>query len=134
MSYSFPIARRLWRWAKAARRNWLLRHQHPANFYIHLVGIPMALVGVVVLFFLPWPVGLTLFVLGYVLQWIGHRIEGNDVGELIPLKRLLGLPVTPIAPRYAVSADASTKPDVSAKPMPSARSDAGGSASSREQP
>jgi hypothetical protein len=36
---------------------------------------------------------------GYLLQWIGHRIEGNDVGELIPLKRLLGLPVVAIAPR-----------------------------------
>ncbi len=34
-----------------------------------------------------------LFVGGYFLQWLGHRVEGNDVGELIPIKRLLGLPV-----------------------------------------
>ena len=36
---------------------------------------------------------------GLLLQWIGHRVEGNDVGEFIPVKRLLGLPVVAIAPR-----------------------------------
>jgi hypothetical protein len=41
-----------------------------------------------------------LIVLGYLLQWIGHRVEGNDVGELIPIKKLLGLPVVAIAPQY----------------------------------
>jgi len=28
-------------------------------------------------------------------------VEGNDVGELIPLKRALGLPVVSVAPQYA---------------------------------
>ena len=27
------------------------------------------------------------------------RVEGNDVGELIPIKRLLGLPVVAVAPK-----------------------------------
>jgi len=38
-------------------------------------------------------------VLGYVLQWLGHRVEGNDVGEFVPVKELLGLPYVAIAPK-----------------------------------
>jgi hypothetical protein len=97
--YSFPIARRVWRFAKKARANWLERHQHPFNFAIHLLGIPAALLGLVLLFFLPWYWGVGLLVLGYLLQYLGHRVEGNDVGELIPIKRALGLPVVAVVPR-----------------------------------
>jgi hypothetical protein len=97
--YSFPIARRAWRFAKKARANWLERHRHPFNFAIHLLGIPMALVGLVLLFALPWYWGVGLFVLGYLFQFLGHRVEGNDVGELIPIKRALGLPVVAVVPR-----------------------------------
>ena len=97
--YSFPIARRAWRFAKKARANWLERHQHPFNYVIHLLGIPMALVGIVLLFVLPWYWGVGLVVLGYLFQFLGHWVEGNDVGELIPIKRALGLPVVAIVPR-----------------------------------
>lgn len=65
-----------------------------------MVGIPMTFVGLLLLTVLPWYYGTGLFVLGYFLQWVGHRVEGNDVGELIPIKKLLGLPVVPIAPQY----------------------------------
>ena len=99
MSYSFPIARRLWKFAKKALANWRERHVHPFNFAVHLLGIPMVLVGIVLLFILDWYWGAGLFVLGYVLQWLGHRVEGNDVGELIPVKKALGLPVVAIVPR-----------------------------------
>ncbi len=34
---------------------------------------------------------------GYLLQWIGHRIEGNDMGELILIKRRLGRPYVAVA-------------------------------------
>ena len=44
------------------------------------------------------PVG--LLVLSYLLQWIGHRIEGNDLGEVVFIKRLLGLPYVAVSPRY----------------------------------
>jgi hypothetical protein len=97
--YSFPIARRAWRFARTARANWLERHQHPFNFAIHLLGIPMALAGVVLLFVLPWYWGVGLLILGYLFQYLGHRVEGNDVGELIPIKRALGLPVVAVVPR-----------------------------------
>ncbi|MFO0825594.1 MAG: Mpo1-like protein [Gemmataceae bacterium] len=97
---SFPIARKLFRFAKRARRNWLDRHQNTFNFWIHMLGIPVAVAGIPLLFLTDWYWGVGALVVGYVLQWIGHCVEGNDVGELIPLKRLLGLPVVAIAPQY----------------------------------
>ena len=84
-------------------RNWRQRHQHPFNFAIHLIGIPMTVAGVVVLFLLPWNLwyaGVGLFILGYVLQYLGHRVEGNDLGEWAGIKRLLGWPCVGIAPQY----------------------------------
>jgi hypothetical protein len=96
---SFPVARRVLRFAGKARANWVARHQHPFNYGIHLVGIPLTLVGLVLLFVLPWYWGVGLFALGYLFQFVGHRVEGNDVGELIPVKRALGLPVVAIVPR-----------------------------------
>ena len=81
-------------------RNWLQRHQLPFNRRIHLVGIPLAVAGVVLLFYLPWYWGVGALVLGYALQYLGHRVEGNDVGEWAAIKRLLGLPCVPIAPRW----------------------------------
>jgi len=98
---SFPIARKLLRFGGRWRANWLLRHQHPVSFWLHMVGIPLTFIGLVSLFFLPWPFGVTAFVIGYLLQGIGHAIEGNDIGEFIPLKRLLGLRTVAISPRYA---------------------------------
>lgn len=98
----FPIARRLLRFAGRARRNWLSRHQNGFNFAIHMAGIPLALLVAPVLFAIaPWTWGLAAFLGGYVLQWIGHKVEGNDVGEFIPIKRLLGLPVVAVAPQFA---------------------------------
>jgi hypothetical protein len=99
VAYRFPIARKLLAFASRARRNWLDRHQVAFNYWIHMFGIPLAVAGVVLLFLAPWYFGIGAIVLGYLLQWIGHRVEGNDVGEFIPIKRLLGLPVVAVAPR-----------------------------------
>src|SRR5438067_660821 len=93
-------------WRRPLRRilhNWRERHRVPFNFWIHLVGIPMTVIGVVLLFTLPWEQwywGVGAFVLGYLLQYIGHRVEGNDMGEWAGIKRLLGLPYVSIAPRW----------------------------------
>ncbi len=65
-----------------------------------MLGIPLALAGVPLLFVSEWYWGVGAIVSGYALQWVGHRVEGNDVGELIPVKRLLGLPVIAIAPQH----------------------------------
>jgi len=99
----FPIARFLFRFAKKARRNWLDRHQDRRNFAIHMIGIPLAFAGLFAFFFLPWYWGVGGLVVGYGLQWIGHRWEGNDVGEWAAIKRLLGLPSVAISPRFAKS-------------------------------
>ena len=65
--------------------------------------MPMALGGVVLVFVLPWDQwywGVGGFVLGYVLQYLGHCVEGNDLGEWAAIKRLLGRPYVGIAPQY----------------------------------
>lgn len=88
---------------RTALRNWLERHRHPFNRGIHFLGIPLAVAGVVLLFTLPWSEwywGTIAFVLGYLLQWIGHLVEGNDLGEWAGIKRLLGLPYVAISPRW----------------------------------
>ena len=46
MSYRFPIARKLLAFAGRARRSWMDRHQVPANFWLHLLGIPLAFAAV----------------------------------------------------------------------------------------
>ena len=52
------------RFLRRRLRGWKLRHQLPFNFAIHLIGIPLAVSGVVLLFFLPWYWGAGAFVLG----------------------------------------------------------------------
>jgi hypothetical protein len=80
-------------------RRWRERHRHPFNFCIHLIGIPLAVTGVVLMWNGVWGWGLAAFVVGYALQYVGHRVEGNDVGEWAAVKRLLGLPYVAVAPR-----------------------------------
>jgi hypothetical protein len=79
---------------------WRARHQLPFNFALHLVGIPLAFAGLIALLFVPWYWGVGALVVGYLLQYIGHRAEGNDVGEWAGIKRLLGLPYVAISPRW----------------------------------
>jgi hypothetical protein len=91
------------RFLRRRLQGWRLRHQLPFNFYLHLLGIPLAVAGVVLLLALPWERwywGAGAFVLGYVLQYVGHRAEGNDVGEWAAIKRLLGLSYVGISPRW----------------------------------
>lgn len=62
------------------------RHCHPVNAALHLFGVPMAFAG---LYFLVCgsPVsGLGLICAGYALQWAGHRVQGNEVGEVTLMK------------------------------------------------
>jgi hypothetical protein len=100
---AFPIARKVWKLGMRARANWLLRHQSRFSFAIHMIGIPLALLSPLLLFFAEWYWALAAFAFGYFLQWIGHKWEGNDVGEFIPIKRAMGLPTVSIAPQYQSS-------------------------------
>jgi hypothetical protein len=90
----------VFRFLKRRWQGWRLRHQLPFNFYIHLIGIPLAVSSVALLFLVDWYWAVAAFVLGYVLQYVGHLAEGNDLGEWAAIKRLLGLPYVGIAPRW----------------------------------
>lgn len=57
-------------------------HQHPINRLSHTIGIPM--IALSLLLVVPallvagfWPVPVGLFVVGWVLQFIGHWFEGK---------------------------------------------------------
>lgn len=85
--------------------HWLARHRHPVSFVLHMIGIPPTILGVLTL-----PVGLgtmspsilllavALFVGGFLVQFLGHAFEGTDPGEIILIKRKLGLPYVEFAP------------------------------------
>lgn len=77
------------------------KHRHPLNKLTHSIGIP-AIVVSLPLFFFDWRWALALFVGGWVLQFVGHFIEGNQpaffrnpvfllVGPLWLARRALGL-------------------------------------------
>ncbi len=51
-------------------------HKHPMNHATHIIGIPAIVASLVVVFF-NWQWGLGLFIGGWILQFIGHGIEGN---------------------------------------------------------
>lgn len=57
--------------------NYKAKHQHPLNRLTHSIGIPMIVVSLP-LFFFSWRWALGLFVVGWILQFVGHAIEGNQ--------------------------------------------------------
>lgn len=57
--------------------NYREKHQHPLNRLSHYIGIPMIVVSLVYVFF-NWKVGLALFGVGWIFQFVGHFIEGNQ--------------------------------------------------------
>jgi hypothetical protein len=84
--------------------NYLERHRHPLNQALHAVGVPLTfVVSVVCLLERQWWWAAAAFVGGYVLQFIGHAVEGNDAGEVVLTKRLLGRPYTEFGPRSRFS-------------------------------
>ncbi|HCP45696.1 MAG TPA: DUF962 domain-containing protein [Deltaproteobacteria bacterium] len=63
-------------------------HTHPINKATHMVGIPMIVISLPLLFLQP-ATGLGLFVLGWVLQFIGHAFEGKKPSFLSDPRFLL---------------------------------------------
>lgn len=71
---------------------WYSRHQNPVSFALHMIGIPACFVAAPILLAMQlWWWALAAFVGGYVLQFIGHLIEGNRSGEEMLVRRLLGM-------------------------------------------
>jgi uncharacterized membrane protein YGL010W len=65
---------------------WIARyagsHQHPVNRFCHTIGIPLIVLSIPTLvasFWIPrlWIAGLTLFVAGWIFQFVGHAVEGK---------------------------------------------------------
>ncbi|MGH9560325.1 MAG: DUF962 domain-containing protein [Terracidiphilus sp.] len=52
-------------------------HTNPWNKVLHGVGIPLILAGLVFLAMRWWRTGAALFVGGWSLLFLGHRVEGN---------------------------------------------------------
>ncbi len=57
-------------------------HTHPMNRLTHTLGIPMIVISMVLIipsFFIGglWRIALALFVIGWILQFIGHYFEGK---------------------------------------------------------
>lgn len=89
-------------------QNWPVRHQHPVSRVLHAIGIPLTILALPLigwqLYHADWghwwrPV--VLLVVGFGVQYIGHKIEGNTMGELIGIRKALGLPYVEVAPQYA---------------------------------
>jgi uncharacterized membrane protein YGL010W len=69
--------------------DWLERHPGQFNRLIHFLAIPISILGFLIvpmgLAALSWHVlalGLAVFVLGYLLQFLGHALERTMPGEL----------------------------------------------------
>ncbi|HEX8852947.1 MAG TPA: DUF962 domain-containing protein [Pyrinomonadaceae bacterium] len=80
--------------------NYKAKHQHPLNRLTHNIGIPLIVISLVVFFF-NWRWALAMFVVGWILQFVGHWIEGNQpaffrnpvyliIGPLWLVRRALG--------------------------------------------
>lgn len=96
--------------AQSFVENYKAKHQHPLNKACHTVGIPLIVISLP-LFFYIWRWALALFIIGWILQFVGHAIEGNQpaffrnpiyllVGPLWFLRRVaaaLGLVKSPAA-------------------------------------
>ena len=57
--------------------NYKSKHRHPLNRLSHTIGIPLIVISLP-LFFFNWRWALAIFIGGWILQFVGHAIEGNQ--------------------------------------------------------
>lgn len=65
------------------------RHAHPVNASLHLIGVPVVLYGLYYCLEKAPAAGLAFIALGYFFQYLGHRAQGNEVGEVTLIKHCL---------------------------------------------
>ena len=63
-------------------REYAVSHTHPVNRFLHTFGIPLIALSLplfIVAIFLSgfWSVPLSMFVVGWVFQFVGHWVEGE---------------------------------------------------------
>lgn len=67
------------------------KHRQPVNKLLHTIGIPMIAISLP-LFFFNWRAALALFTGGWIRQFVGHFIKGNQPAFLHnPSYLLIGL-------------------------------------------
>ncbi len=64
------------------------RHAHPVNAALHIFGVPMAFYGMFKLVTGKPRSGSVLLFSGYLFQYLGHRAQGNEVGEVTLIKNV----------------------------------------------
>ncbi|HEY9677429.1 MAG TPA: Mpo1-like protein [Drouetiella sp.] len=64
------------------------RHKHPVNAVLHIFGVPAAFYGIYLLFAGAPAMGCALIFVGYLFQYLGHRAQGNEVGEVTLIKNI----------------------------------------------
>jgi len=57
-------------------------HRHPVNRFCHTVGIPLIALSLPLFVVIPflqgfWIIPVAMFLIGWVLQFIGHAVEGK---------------------------------------------------------
>jgi hypothetical protein len=98
---------------RAFLRNYLPRHRNRVNQFLHVLGVPLTFVGT------PWTLiagaewywPLVCFLGGYALQFAGHAVEGNDAGEAVFVKRMLGMSYREYGPCAEHSSNADQRDD-----------------------
>ncbi len=95
--------------------NYLPRHTNRVNQALHIVGVPLTFVGTpwTAIAGAEWFFPVACFIGGYVLQFAGHAVEGNDAGEVVFLKKKLGMPYTEYAPGMEPSSPSAAPADTS---------------------
>lgn len=77
------------KWIRWFVTDYISRHRNPWSRVLHVVGVPLAPVLFLYLIFRgEFLAAGAAFTAGYGLQWLGHRIEGNEVGEWTLLKAI----------------------------------------------
>jgi len=94
-------------------QNYLPRHTNRINQALHVIGVPMTFVAtpVTAIEGAAWYIPVSCFVGGYLLQFAGHAVEGNDAGEVVFLKKKLGMPYSEYAPGRAPSSQSDSAVD-----------------------
>ena len=73
--------------------DWIERHRDPRSFALHLFGIPATILGVLLIpvytMLVSIPVfgfALAAFLGGFVIQFLGHALDGTEPGEIKGLR------------------------------------------------
>ncbi len=69
--------------------DWVDRHRDARSFVLHLVGIPCTILGVLLLPIYVLLVSISVFLLalilfvgGFLIQFLGHGLDGSEPGEI----------------------------------------------------